>query len=329
MSETSSLSSDDENEEEIDTTALLDMKNLDAVEKVDSENYTSNPYMIIDNIPYITNLIQESLSLCKSRILTIGVVTSIWFILLITGVVLWVTQQKQCLFVERWSKFTLCALGYIFLTYLAIFLVELYIYMKIKYRLSMYPEKNLQIPEIVKNMMQHESLLDLLCIGNRINDITVRRKMIKDICNGKDKVDSFNKLIIHDRHFMLKAFKKTIKVSASTIFQITAPQDQKLYNHQYDNLVNKYFIFWVGIPIFIIIIWIGMATDIGNDVQYNEQHIIFDNVTELYNVTDLLYSYNMNCNSIYIFNIIMMSIASLQTIATFIPFFIRILWMCR
>jgi len=325
----SSLPSDEEIEEEIDTSLLLDTKNIDEVEKQDSENYTSNPYMIVDDKPYIIDLIRKSLSLCKYRLIAIGTSMSIWLILLISGIVLLVIYQNQCSSVARWSKFTLCVLGYMFLTYLGIFSIELYIWIKVKRRITVSQEENIKTPELVRKMTRNESLIDLLRIGNRINDITVRRKTIKDICADNNGKHSFNQFVIHDKHFMIKAIKKAIKLSTSTVPRITAPNKKELYNRPFEDLVNKYFFMWIGIPILLIVIWTGIATNIDSTIYNENNKQSLNDLFQVKNITNFLHIYiktNGDCSSLYIFNIIMMVIVSLQTVASFIPFFIRLLW---
>lgn len=324
-----SASSDVDSEEEIDTSLLLDTKNVDQVGKKESEVYTSNPYMNIDDKPYVIELVQKSLVLCKYRLITVGTAMVFWKMLFIIGMSLFMSHRKKCQSVNRWSIFSLCVLGYMSLTSLGIFCIELYIWIKGKHRLAMSQGTNVKPPDIVVKMMQSESLIDLLCIGNKINDVTVRRKMIESVAVNKNKKSNSGKCTATpDKHCMLKAINKVIDVSKSTIHEIPVPNKKELYNQQADDLVNKYFLIWIGIPILFIVIWLGIAiNNISND--FINQTGTFNDIFHVENITSILHIYmepNENCGSFYIFNIIMMVLVSLQTVAAFIPFFIRLVW---
>lgn len=318
MLSVSSLSSDEESEEEIDTSSLLDTKNVDPKQNQDSK---TNPYLIVNDKPYIVDLIQKSLLLSKYRVIIFGIVTSIWKILLLIGVILFLLYQNHCLSVHTWSKFTICILVYMVSTYLCIFLIDLYIWVKGKQRLKYLQTQNVKTLEMVEKVIYNESLVDLLRIGHKIDDVSLRRKMIKDICIGKN-----NSTVICNTHEMLSAIKKALKVSSSSVGDITTESNKGLYIKQSDSLVNNIYFIWMGIPMLTILIWICIATDIKKNVSETTT----DDVFYLENMTGTV-QFHLNaktdcCNHLYIFNIIVMTMVSLQTCVSFIPFLLRIFW---
>lgn len=321
------LACSEDSEEEIDTTLLLDSKKLDRIENQDSKDYMTNPYMLnTDEKPYIIELIQKSLTLTKYRVIVFGVVTLMWKVLLITGIVLFVMHKDQCSSASSWSKFTLCVLGYMLSSYLGIFIIQLGVWIQGKKRMITTQKNSVKIPEIVSKTMTNESLVDILCIGNRIKDIIDRRKLIKNIImNDTNAKNEFNQLSIsNSKYQMTKAIKDAIRISESTIGQITVPNKREF---QCDGLVNKFFVIWIGIPILTILMWICVAVDYKPDAFIHKQFTLGTFYKQ--NITNPLYIFiktKQDCDSLYIFNIIMMILVSVQTVISFIPYFLRLMW---